>query len=60
MVERTPGDLYQGREFPNYHYVKCTLDGKVLKGVMYRVAEPENPNSAFEAKDTFEIVEKPR
>ena len=60
IVERTPDDLYQGTDFPNYHYVKFVLEGRVLKGVMYRVADPENPDSPFEAKDSFEIVAKPR
>jgi hypothetical protein len=60
MVDRTPDDLYQGKEFPNYHYVKFVLEGQVLKGVMYRVADPENPASPFEVKDTFTITAKPR
>jgi len=59
-VERTPDDLYQGTEFPNYHYVKFVLDARSLKGVMYRVADPDNPNSTFEVKDSFEIMAKPR
>ena len=60
IVERTPGDLYKDTAFPNYHYVKSVLEGQVLKSVMYRVANPENPDSAFEEKDSFEIVAKAR
>jgi hypothetical protein len=60
IVERTPDDLYQDKEFPNYHYVKCVLEGQVLKGVMYRVSQPENAESGFEAKDSFTIVAKER
>jgi hypothetical protein len=60
LVERTPDDLYQGKEFPNYHYLKFVLEERELKGVMYRAAEPENPNSAFEIKDSFTIMAKPR
>lgn len=58
IVERTPDDLYQDTQFPNYHYVKCVLEGRALKSVMYRVADPENPDSAFEEKDSFSIVAK--
>jgi hypothetical protein len=60
IVERTPDDLYQDTAFPNYHYVKCVLEGATLKSVMYRAAEPENPDSKFEQKDSFTIVAKPR
>jgi hypothetical protein len=58
MVERTPDDLYQGTEFPNYHYLKFVLQGRELKGVMYRAAQPDNPDSPFEVKDTFTITAK--
>jgi hypothetical protein len=54
LIDRTPEDLYQGMEFPNFHYVKFVLQGNVLKGTMYRAADPNNPNSPFEAKDSFE------
>jgi hypothetical protein len=60
IVERTPDDLYQGKEFPNYHYLKFVLEGQELKGMMYRAADPENPNSAFEIKDSFTITAKPK
>jgi hypothetical protein len=58
IVERTPDDLYQGKEFPNYHYLKFVLEGRELKGTMYRAADPDNPNSAFEIKDAFSITAK--
>jgi len=60
MVERTADDLYQGSEFPNYHYLKFVLEGQTLKGVMYRAANPDDANSAFEVKDSFAITAKPR
>jgi len=60
IVERTPDDLYQGTEFPNYHYLKFVLQGQELKGVMYRAAQPDNPESPFEVKDSFTITAKPR
>ena len=56
IVERTPGDLYQDTAFPNYHYVKCVLEGATLTATMYRVAEPENANSPFESKDSFTLT----
>jgi hypothetical protein len=59
LVERTPDDLYQGKEFPNYHYLKFVLEGRELKGVMYRAADPDNPDSPFEVKDSFTIAAKP-
>lgn len=55
-VERTPGDLYQDPSFPNYHYLKFVLAGDLLKGTMYRLANPGA--SAWEVKDTFEIRAK--
>ena len=57
-MERTPAHLYQGKEFPNYHYLKFVLEGRELKGTMYRAADPDNPNSAFEVKDSFTITAK--
>jgi hypothetical protein len=60
IVERTPDDLYKGTEFPNYHFVKFVLEGQILKGIMYRAADPDNANSAFEVKDSFGIAAKAR
>lgn len=59
-VERTPGDLYKSILFPNYHYVKLTLDKDRLHGEMYRVSNPEAKNLELELKDTFDIAAKPR
>jgi hypothetical protein len=59
MVDRTPDDLYQATEFPNYHYVKFVLQGNTLKAVMYRAANPDDANSPFDAKASFEILAKP-
>jgi hypothetical protein len=60
MVERTPQDLYQSTLFPNYHYVKFTLEKDRLRGAMYRVADPEAPALSAEVKDSFDISVKPR
>lgn len=58
IVERTPEDLYQDTAFPNYHYVKCVLDGQTLKSTMYRASQPDNADSPFEVKDTFSLTAK--
>jgi hypothetical protein len=55
-IDRTPDDLYKGIEFPNYHYVKFTVAGNVLKGEMYRLDEPTAPLRHYTVKDTFELV----
>lgn len=56
QIDRTPLDLYQDPGFPNYHYVKFVLDGHVLHGTMYRLADPVA--GTWEAKDKFEIHAK--
>ena len=60
FVERTPEDLYQSLLFPNYHYVKFTLEKDRLHGAMYRVANPEAEKLRVELKDNFELIAKPR
>ena len=37
---RTPADLYQSNEFPNYHYLKFVFEGNKLTATMIRVANP--------------------
>jgi hypothetical protein len=51
-VDRTPADLYQDRGFPNYHYVKFVLDGKMLRATMFRL---ESAAGTWESKDHFEV-----
>ncbi|MDP8990938.1 MAG: metallophosphoesterase [Acidobacteriota bacterium] len=59
FVERTQGDLYQSIVFPNYSYVKLTLEKDRLHGAMYRVAAPEAEKLTVELKDSFDLVAKP-
>ncbi len=59
-VERTRDDKYQSKLFPNYHYVKLTLQGGTLHGTMYRVSNHEAAVLSLEPKDTFDIEAKPR
>jgi hypothetical protein len=60
FVERTPDDLYQSLVFPNYHYVKLTVEKDRLHGAMYRVVEPEAAKLTVELKDSFDVVAKAR
>jgi hypothetical protein len=55
FVERTPDDLYQSALFPNYHYVKLTLQQNALHGAMYRVEDPEASDLQLTLKDEFDI-----
>jgi hypothetical protein len=57
-VERTPDDLYQSKLFPNYHYVKLTLEMYRLHGAMYRVANPEAVTLESELKDSFDLPKR--
>jgi hypothetical protein len=50
-VIRTPGDLYKSNAFPNYNYVEFLLEGKTLRGTMYRLSSLRK----WQAKDTFQI-----
>ncbi|MGA7410768.1 MAG: metallophosphoesterase [Bryobacteraceae bacterium] len=59
-VERTKDDLYQSDSFPNYHYVEFVLDNDRLQATMYRVTDPEASTLAMQAKDSFEVLAKPR
>lgn len=58
FVERSPDDLYKSILFPNYHYVKLTLERDRLHGDMYRVADPEAQSLTVELKDTFDLLVK--
>jgi acid phosphatase type 7 len=60
FVERTPEDLYKSILFPNYHYVKLTVEKDRLHAAMYRVADPEAEQLTVEIKDTFDLIAKPR
>ena len=60
FVERTAEDLYKSILFPNYHYVKFTVEKERLHGAMYRVANPEVKTLTVEIKDSFDLTAKPR
>jgi 3',5'-cyclic AMP phosphodiesterase CpdA len=54
-LTRDPADLYRDPSFPNFHYVKLTLDGEVLRGEMFRLADAAATKPEWQRKDTFEI-----
>lgn len=54
-VERGAADLYQNKDFPNFHYVRFALHDNRLVGEMIRVADPTAAvPSHWETKDHFE------
>jgi len=60
FVERAPQDLYKSTLFPNYHYVKLTVEKDRLHGAMYRIANPEAKTLTVELKDSFDLMVKLR
>ena len=60
FVESSPQDLYKGTLFPNYDYVKLTVEKDRLRGAMYRIADPEAKTLTIELKDSFDLMVKPR
>jgi hypothetical protein len=58
IVDRSAADLYQGKTFPNYHYLRFTLKGNTLQGEMVRAKNPGSPTTAWEVKDKLEIKAK--
>ena len=60
FVERTPEDLYKSILFPNYHYVKFTVEKDRMHADMYRVENPEAQTLTVELKDSFDIKAKSR
>lgn len=57
-VDRTPSDLWQSHDFPNFHYVEFRLDGQNLRATMYRLNQPVGPTPKWTAADSFEIAAK--
>jgi acid phosphatase type 7 len=54
-VERTPEDLYQSTDFPNFHYVKFEIDGNSLHGTMIRLDRNATPSHQWAVRDQFTI-----
>jgi hypothetical protein len=55
-VERSPQDLYQGKDEINFHYIRFTLGTDRLSAEMVRVADPEAAApTQFVVSDRFEV-----
>jgi acid phosphatase type 7 len=60
-VVREPADVYQDPGFPNFHYVRFTLEGEILRGEMFRLEDFDaSVPRVFARKDAFEIRARPR
>lgn len=60
-VVREPADLYQDQAFPNFHYIRFTLQGERLRGEMFRLEDYNAPTPhTFVLKDSFEVRAKDR
>ena len=58
FVERTPTDLYQDPNFPNFHYIRFELEANALKATMFRIQDPTAAKPVWQAKDSFVIQKK--
>ena len=59
-VVRAAGDRYHGPGFPNYHYVRFTLEGPTLRGEMMRLSDFDAPQpQSWQLEDTFQIRARP-
>jgi hypothetical protein len=59
-VDRTAGDLYQDRDFPNYHYVRMEIHAgsaafEMIRLADYDAAEPHQ----WQVRDRFEVSLRP-
>lgn len=59
-VDRTPPDLYQDMDFPNFHYVRFELQADTLKGEMIRLEDYDAAKpTQWRSRDRFEISLRP-
>jgi hypothetical protein len=59
-VDRTPLDLYQSADFPNYHYVRLELRGNRVRCEMIRLGDyDETAPKQWQTRDRFEITLRP-
>jgi hypothetical protein len=55
-IDRTPADLYQGTDFPNYHYVRFELGDRKLTATMVRLEDSTaDKPSQWKVRDRFAI-----
>jgi Icc-related predicted phosphoesterase len=63
-VDRTPPDLYQSTDFPNFHYIRFVLTQNKLEATMIRLALPDEKSPAdakpeWQPRDHWSIEAKP-
>jgi acid phosphatase type 7 len=58
-LDRTAADLYQNKDFPNYHYVRFELHEGKLKGEMIRLEDYAAATPRWKSRDRFEISLRP-
>jgi hypothetical protein len=59
-VVRTPGDLYQNTELPNYHYVRFEIHGRKVAAEMIRLDDYSAARPGqWQTRDRFEITLQP-
>lgn len=59
-VDRTPADLYQAADFPNFHYVRFELREAAVVGEMIRLRDGAAPAPGkWEVRDRFELTLPP-
>jgi acid phosphatase type 7 len=59
-VDRTAADLYQDKDFPNYHYVRFELHGTLFSGEMIRLEDyAARTPTHWRTRDRFEISLQP-
>ncbi len=57
-VDRTPQDVYQDKDFPNFHYVRLDLEKHKLKATMFRLVDPSASKPVWQEKDHFELNQR--
>src|SRR4051794_38393644 len=43
FVNRSAADIYQSRDFPNFHYLRFELTARQLRGEMVRLTDADAP-----------------
>jgi len=60
-VARDAADQYRGPGFPNFHYLRFTLAGALLRGEMLRLEDYDAPTPGrWLSRDAFELRAAPR
>ena len=57
-VDRTPQDVYQDKDFPNFHYVRFELGKNGMKATMFRLADAAAAKPVWQEKDHFEVKKR--